>query len=114
MSSTRGNRSRRVEGTSGAQSTIDRLIDIVARLLEREIRRDEHAREINNAGSEFRRLNPPTFEGGVDPIVADQWLRTIERMIEVAKVPEKGKSHLCLLYATRSGKILVGLYQTNS
>ena len=43
----------------------------------------------NNAGSEFKRLNPPTFKGAVDLIVTDQWLQTMERMIEVAKVPEE-------------------------
>ena len=91
MSSARGNRGRRAEGTTGEQSAIDRLTNIVVRLLERVVRRDEHCQAMNNAGSEFRRLNPPTFEGGVDPIAADQWLRTMERMIEVAKVPEKEK-----------------------
>ncbi|XP_024042657.1 uncharacterized protein LOC112099526 [Citrus clementina] len=91
MSSARGNRGRRAEGTAREQSTIDRLTNIMARLLEREVRRDEHGKAMNNAGSEFRRLNPPTFEGGVDPITADQWLRTMERMIEVAKVPEEEK-----------------------
>ena len=70
MSSAKGNRSIRAEGTSGEQSVIDRLIDIVARLLEREVRRDEYVEAINNAWSEFRRLNPPTFEGGVDHIIA--------------------------------------------
>ena len=91
MSSARGNRSKRAEGTSGEQLVIDRLTDIVARLLEREVRRNEHARVINNTRSKFRRLNPPTFEGGVDSITADQWLRTMEIMIEVAKVPEEEK-----------------------
>lgn len=46
---------------------------------------------MNNTGSKFRRLNPPIFEGSVDPIAADQWLRTMERMIEVAKVAEEEK-----------------------
>ena len=63
----------------------------MTRHLEREVRRDEYAGALNNAESEFRRLNPPTFEGGVDLITADQWLRTMERMIEVAKVPEEDK-----------------------
>ena len=89
MSSARGNRGRRPEGTTGEQSAIDRLTNIVARLLEREVRRDEHGQAVNNTESEFRRLNPPTFEGGVDPIAADQWLRTMERIVEVAKVPEE-------------------------
>ena len=61
----------------------------MARLLEREVRMHEHGQAKNNAGSEFRRLNPPTFEGGVNPIAVDQWLQTMERMIEVAKVPEE-------------------------
>ncbi|KAH9769491.1 hypothetical protein KPL71_012021 [Citrus sinensis] len=91
MSSARGNKGRRVEGSAGEQSAIDRLTNIVARLLEREVRRDEHGQAMNNVGSEFRRLNPPTFKGSVDPIAADQWLQTMERMIEVAKVPEEEK-----------------------
>ena len=72
MSSASGNRGRRAEGNAGEQSAIDRLTNIVARLLEREVRRDEHGQAMNNVGSEFRRLNPPTFEGSVDPIAADQ------------------------------------------
>ena len=91
MSSARGNRGRRAAGNAGEQSAIDQLTNIVARLLEREVRRDEHGQAMNNVESEFRRLNPPTFEGGVDPIAANQWLRTMERMIEVAKVPEEEK-----------------------
>ena len=89
MSSARGNRGKRAKGTAGEQFVIDRLTSIVARLLEREVRRDEHGQAMNNVGSEFKRLNPPTFEGGVDPITTDQWLRTMERMIEVVKVPEE-------------------------
>ena len=54
----------------------------MARLLEREVRMNENAQAMNNAKSEFRILNRPTFKGGVDPIATDQWLRTIERMIE--------------------------------
>ena len=89
MSSVKGNKGRRVEENVGEQYAIDRFTNIVARLLEREVRRDEHGQAMNNTGSEFRRLNPPTFEGVVDPIVADQWLQTMERMIKVAKVPEE-------------------------
>ena len=43
----------------------------MARILERKVRRDEHAQAMNNTGSEFGRLNPLTFEGGVDPVVVD-------------------------------------------
>ena len=75
----------------GSNLQFDRLINIVAWLLEKEVRRDEHAHAMNNAESEFRRLNPPTFEGGVDPITVDQWLRTMDRMIEVAKVLKEEK-----------------------
>lgn len=71
MLSAKGNRGRRAGGTLRKQYTIDRLIDIVARLLEREVRRDEQVHAINNAGREFRRLNPPIFEEGVNPIATD-------------------------------------------
>ena len=53
MSSARGNRGRRAAGNAGEQSAIDRLTNIVARLLEREVRRDEHGQAMYNAGSEF-------------------------------------------------------------
>ena len=46
---------------------------------------------MNNAVSEFRRLNQPTFKEGVDPIAADQLFWTMERMIKVAKVLEEEK-----------------------
>ena len=91
MSSAWGNRSRRAEGTSRQQSAIDRLTDIVVQLLERKVRRNEHAQAMNKAGIKFRILNPPIFEGGVDLITIDQWLRTMEIMIKVAKVSEEEK-----------------------
>ena len=30
--------------------------------------------------------HPPTFTGGVDPMVADHWFRQVERILEVMKI----------------------------
>ena len=34
--------------------------------------------------SDFQRTNPPSFSQVVDPLDADDWLRTIERKLEIA------------------------------
>ncbi|PON34407.1 hypothetical protein PanWU01x14_344690 [Parasponia andersonii] len=34
-----------------------------------------------SAGERFRKLQPLTFDGGIDPIEAEQWIRTTERML---------------------------------
>ena len=34
----------------------------------------------------FRRHHPPTFRGGGDPVVADHWLRQVERVLEAMKM----------------------------
>ena len=56
----------------------------MAQLLEKEVRKGEHAQELQSTGSKFRRLNPPIFYESVDLVAADQWLRTMERMIKAA------------------------------
>lgn len=96
-------------GTSREQSTVDRLTDIIAQLLKNEVRRDEHAQTMHNIWSEFRRLNSPIFKGGIDPITIVTNHRKNDRSSQSTR---RRKSRLCLLYATRSGRILMGFYQT--
>ena len=50
----------------------------------------------DSAGERFRKLQPPTFNGGVDPIQAKQWIWMIECMLAYAKVPDGDK----VLYAS--------------
>ncbi|XP_061339376.1 uncharacterized protein LOC133286051 [Gastrolobium bilobum] len=44
----------------------------------------------------FRKHQPPTFEGGYDPIVAATWLQDLERIFRVMECPDNQR----LLYAT--------------
>ncbi|PON31935.1 hypothetical protein PanWU01x14_365660, partial [Parasponia andersonii] len=49
----------------------------------------EHKKDAcESAGERFRKLQPPTFDGRVDPVQAEQWIRTTERTLAYAKVPD--------------------------
>ena len=90
---------------------VEQLASLVQNILEQGIRRDNQLvpppptlplRQDTNesAGERFRKLQPPTFNGGVDPIQAEQWIRTTERMLAYAKVPE-GDKILCASFMLR-------------
>ena len=37
----------------------------------------------------FNKLKPSKFEGGSDPLICEEWLRTIENLSEVMECPER-------------------------
>ncbi|XP_073355199.1 uncharacterized protein [Aegilops tauschii subsp. strangulata] len=41
--------------------------------------------------SDFERTKPPSFSEVIDPLEADDWLRTIEKMLEIARTEEADK-----------------------
>ena len=41
--------------------------------------------------SNFQRTKPPSFSQVIDPLDADDWLRTIERKLEIARTEEDDK-----------------------
>jgi len=41
--------------------------------------------------SDFQRTKPPSFSHATDPLDADDWLRTIERKLEIARTEEGDK-----------------------
>jgi len=41
--------------------------------------------------SDFQRTKPPSFSHATDPLDADDWLRTIERKLEIARIDEGDK-----------------------
>ena len=41
--------------------------------------------------SDFQRTKPPSFSQAVDPLDADDWLRTMEKKLEVARTDEEDK-----------------------
>ncbi|XP_073107180.1 uncharacterized protein [Elaeis guineensis] len=44
----------------------------------------------------FRRLNPPLFEGGSDPMAAETWIREMEKMFDALQYPENVKVRLAI------------------
>ena len=41
--------------------------------------------------SDFQRTKPPSFSQAIDPLDADDWLRTMEKKLEVAQTDEEDK-----------------------
>ena len=41
--------------------------------------------------SDFQRTKPPSFSQAIDPLDADDWLRTMEKKLEVARTDEEDK-----------------------
>ena len=41
--------------------------------------------------SDFQRTKPPSFSQVIDPLDSDDWLRTIERKLEIARTEEDDK-----------------------
>src|SRR4051812_30184029 len=41
--------------------------------------------------SDFQRAHPPNFSQAIDPMEADDWLRTIEKKLEIARCDEEDK-----------------------
>ncbi|XP_038974827.1 uncharacterized protein LOC120106053 [Phoenix dactylifera] len=44
----------------------------------------------------FRRLNPPMFDGGADPLVVETWIREVEKMFKALQYPEEVKVRLAI------------------
>ena len=93
---------------------IDRLADLVEKFLERDLRKEiEHSQhssptppplvplrleDLDSVSERFQKLKPPTFEGGVDPKISENWLRTIERMFSYGRIPEESKVSCAVFY----------------
>ena len=41
--------------------------------------------------SDFQRAKPPTYSFAVDPLEADDWIRTMEKKLELARIEEQDK-----------------------
>ena len=46
----------------------------------------------------FQKLKPPTFEGEADPKVAENWIRTVERMFSYGRIPNEAKVSCAAFY----------------
>ena len=55
---------------------------------------------LNGAPERFMKYNPPEFDGDADPKVAENWIRTVERAFNCARVPDADRVH-CAVYLLR-------------
>ncbi|XP_026655861.2 uncharacterized protein LOC113461011 [Phoenix dactylifera] len=54
------------------------------------------AQSIESYYERFRRLNPPMFDGGADPLIAETWIREVEKMFKALQYPEEVKVRLAI------------------
>ena len=77
---------------------MEQLATLIQNIIEQGMRRDNHPvappleppprhDTSGSNGERFRKLQPSNFDGGVDLIQAEQWIRTTEHMLAYAKVP---------------------------
>ncbi|PON35762.1 hypothetical protein PanWU01x14_333640 [Parasponia andersonii] len=85
-------------GASSSQggNQVEQLASLIQNILEQRMRQENQPNPPppppqqkkdtgESAGERFRKLQPLTFDGGIDPIEAEQWIRTTERMLAYAK-----------------------------
>ncbi|PON33013.1 hypothetical protein PanWU01x14_356200 [Parasponia andersonii] len=87
-------------------TTIHRLAELVerqaqqiGRLIERDQRRDEQlpvqvvVRQENHepASVRFRKNKPPVFKSEIDPLLAEEWIQSLEGIFDYIRIPEEEK-----------------------
>ncbi|XP_066385120.1 uncharacterized protein [Miscanthus floridulus] len=64
---------------------------------------------VRDKWGEFLKGHPPVFKHSTDPLQADDWLRAIERQLEIAQCDDKEKVLYAFGYAFRSHHVPAGL-----
>ena len=113
MVTTQGQENNDKEASSSqGGNSVEQLAALVQNIIEQSMRKDNQPvappsapplrqdTSDDSAGERFRKLQPPTFDGGVDPIQAEQWIRTTECMLAYAKVRD-GDKVLCASFMLR-------------
>ena len=59
--------------------------------------KEMHPPQVRDKKGEFLKGHPPVFKHSTDPLQADDWLRAIERQLEIAQCDDREK----VLYASR-------------
>ena len=79
------------------------LVETQARQLERLIEREERRRDqvppqavvrqenYEPACERFRKNKPPAFKGDTDPLLAEEWIRSIEGIFSYIRIPDEEK-----------------------
>lgn len=97
---------QRADQGNDKDTTIHRLAELVERqaqqierLIERDQRREQQlpvqvvARQENHepASERFRKNKPPVFKGETDPLLAEEWIRSLEGIFDYIRIPEDEK-----------------------
>ena len=88
--------------SSQRENSMEHLAYLVQNIIEQGMRRDNQPiapllappprqDTSKSTGERLRKLQPSIFDGEVDLIQAEQWIRTTERMLVYAKVPNGDK-----------------------
>ena len=102
----RGDEGDTTDNETNKDAVIGRLTELVetqARQLERLIEREERRRDqvppqamvrqenYEPACERFRKNKPPAFRGETDPLLAEEWIRSIEGIFDYIRIPDEEK-----------------------
>ncbi|XP_038973170.1 uncharacterized protein LOC120105107 [Phoenix dactylifera] len=79
------------------QADLAGVYQLIAQLLEQQQQMQLAAQPVQPMESyyeRFRRLNPPMFDGGFNPMIAETWIREMEKMYELLQFSEEVKVKL--------------------
>ena len=97
---------QRADQENDKDTTIHRLAELVERqaqqmerLIEWDQRREEQlpgqivARQENHelVSERFRKNKPPAFKGETDPLLAEEWIQSLEGIFDYIRIPEEEK-----------------------
>ncbi len=81
------------------QADLARVYQLMAQLLQQQQQMQLAAQPVQLMDSyykRFHRLNPPTFDGGSDPMIAEIWIRKMEKMYKLLQFSEEVKVRLAI------------------
>ncbi|CAI9782277.1 unnamed protein product [Fraxinus pennsylvanica] len=64
------------------------LVEIQSQQLNQYMQVTLAPRIYENVGERFRKLNPPIFDGTIEPMKAEEWVRTTENVFKYSRVPD--------------------------
>ena len=112
MVTTQGQENNNKEASSSqGRNSMEQLAKLVHNIIEQGMKRDNQPITLpptpllrqdtsDSARERFKKLHPPTFDGEVDSILAEQWIGTTDAMLAYAKAPD-GDKVICASFMLR-------------
>ena len=90
------------ESTSGENpATIQNIVQAVNNVLQQQRPKADHNDKFHVI-EKFRKLQPPSFEGSKDPLVAEEWIRELEKIFSLLECSDSHKVS-CATYMLKEG-----------